>query len=397
MQLFHGVNHFNRGLLVVVFCIFVQACATSPNQSSRTYDDKIPITFYPELGERPALISESEIFQLSEKQQSDFQRYMSHPRNQGTLRHELVSDYLSQFIKGFNYHSDTYVASESADSKTGNCLSLAILTTAFARLANVTVAYELMHTPPVYQRKGNTILSSQHVRSILYQPQAQESEGVLFIFQPVIKIDYFPTSGGHVMRRVPESEFISMYFRNMAAEAIIEQRLADAFWYALESLDYTENNIHATNMLALIYDNLGYQDDAERLYQFGIKYADEKLELLSNYHKFLLRHDRISEAEQIKSQIGQLDDANPFEWLDMADAELASGNLGDALRYYNKVVELAPYLHHGYSGRGRVEFLKGNAHRARKAFIKAEELAMEEEARTLYRAKLHALSTYSQN
>ncbi len=383
-----------RYLIASVMVISLQACVSNTvpsDMSVAAKQESIPIKIYPEFGSKPKLITEEKIFELAPAQVEDFQKFLRHPSNKNLAKNKLVSKYLEKMIKGFNYHSNTYIASESAAKNSGNCLSLGILTTALAKIADVEVGYELMRTPPVYQKKGNTILSSQHVRSLLFEPTLPE-EGFVFILRPVLKIDYFPTFGSIAKRRVQHSEFVSMYFRNMAAEAIIDNRLIDAFWLARHSMEFAENNAHATNMIALIYDRLGYSEDAEKLYLYGLRYADEKLELLSNYHKYLLRNQRVDEAEEIKGQIADLNIPDPFDWLDLADEALAANNLGEALDYYNKVIELAPYLHYGFSGLGKVEFLKGNHRRAKEAFSKAAELALESETRAAYRAKLSALT-----
>lgn len=391
--------HITRILLVGMLGWFVQSCAQAPKVEAVALVEErelMPITYYHEFGKKPKMVSAQEIFLLQPQQKAHFLKYLNHPGNRDQLRHKRVSNYLKKIIKGFNYHSDTLIAAQSADSKEGNCLTLAILTTALSRVADVDVAYELMQTPPVYQKKGNTILSSQHIRSVLYEPDTAESD-TFFLMQPVIKIDYFPTSSSSVKRKVTEAEFVSMYFRNKAAEAIVDHRYPDAFWLAVESFKYDKDNAHATNMLALIYDRMGFADDAEDLYKFGIEYAEEKLELLSNYHKFLLRYQRLDEAYAVHQQIIVLDEPDPFDWLDLGDEALAEGKYGEAIRFYDKVIELAPYLHHGYSGVGRAEFLKGNSSRARRAFSKASELALDQDTRALYQAKLSALTHYTKN
>lgn len=388
-----------RFMLVCVLGLIVQSCAQAPKVEPTTLVEErkpIPITYYSQFGERPEMISADDIFTLTPKQRSKFRKYLAHPINKETLRHKRVSNYLRKIIKGFNYHSGTLIASESSELNQGNCLTLAILTTALSRVADVSVGYELMRTPPVYQKKGNTILSSQHIRSVLYEPGGAES-GTFFLMQPVIKIDYFATNKTSVKRKVRESEFVSMYFRNKAAEAIVEHRYADAFWLAIESFKYAKDNAHATNMLALVYDRMGFPEDAEKLYKFGIERSDDKIDLLSNYHKFLLRYERLEEAYAINQKIIELDVPDPFDWLDLGDEALAEGKYREAIRFFDKVVELAPYLHHGYSGIGRAEFLRGNTVLAKRAFNKAAERAHDKDTRALYRAKLSALTVFSKN
>lgn len=389
-----------KNLVFISICCILFSCTTTKNVNTVNLEDKppqLPIRYIKEFGERPSLQPDSSIFELTAKQKSDFLAYLDRPIKKDQDKHKLVGEYLAKFVKGFNYHSDTFNASEAASKYEGNCMSLAILTTAFANIAGVEIGYELMHSAPIYQKKGNTIIASQHIRSILYDPNYAPEPGVYYFFEPVIKIDYFPTSGGIVKRRVREPEFVSMYYKNKAAEAIIENRLVNAFWLVEHSLQLVENDAQATNLLALIYDKLGYDEYAEDLYQFGIKHATEKLELYSNYKQYLVRKNRLAEADIINQEILKIDEPNPFDWLSLGDEAFNSGKLSDANRFYEKVIDIAPYLHQGYFGRGRVAFERGLTKKAKRAFDKANELAHESEEKQMYRAKLEALSVYSKN
>ena len=383
-----------RFLAAWLTCWFINACATHSLESNKPLQEEpVPIVYYETFGKAIDIKKSGELFQLSQKQRTTFLKYYEHPSNWGKPGHQKLANYLKTFARKFNFYSDTLIPTEAFAQQQGNCLSLAMLTTALARIGNIDIGYELMHTPPVYQKRGNTILKSQHVRSVLYPPDATEMEGVLFLLKPVIKIDYFSTPGGHVRKRVSERDFIAMYYRNVAAEALINNRLKDAYWLILESYQYAEKDSHATNILALIYEKSGFDQDAENLYLYGIKYSDEKLELLSNYHKFLIRKKRYKEANEVKQQIAEFDEPNPFDWLDMADDALAMREYNEAIRYYEKVIELAPYLHHGYFGRGKVEYLQGFVGKANRSFAKAKELTWDKETQALYQSELAALKS----
>ncbi|TQV74744.1 hypothetical protein FLL45_07215 [Aliikangiella marina] len=374
--------------------LLIAGCATTQTTETQYIQEQIPVVFYDEFGEKPQLISYDEIFTLTRAQQRDFNRFRNSPANKDSLSNRVVAEYIDKFIEGFNYHSKTFSASESATLKEGNCLSLAILTTAVSRLARVEVGYELMHSTPVFEKQGNTILSSEHIRSVLHQPLTSEEMSYELIFQPVIRVDYFPIDSGHVKRKVKETEFVSMYFRNKAAEAIVAENYQAAFWFAIESLDYAPDNPHTINILALVYERAGYKADAEKIYSYGIRHSQDKLDLLTNYRNFLVSEKRIDEAKALENQIGGLEDQNPFDWLELAEEALAKGQLNNAEKYYQKMIDVAPYLHHGYSGLSRVAFARGHHNKARRYLNNAIERTFEPETRSLYEAKMSALIGY---
>ena len=386
---------FRKIAFISVLLILVSCAGISGNGDvSVKKPELIPIVVYKAFGDKPLIVSANGIFQLSPVQERKFRRYIGKQDTRKVSRNQLVYNYLKESIQGFNYHSDTLTATDAARDNRGNCLSLAILTSAYARIADIEIGYELMQTPPVYQKQGNTVLTSQHIRSLLYRPKISDHIGINYYYRSVIKVDYFPTDRARVKRSVDTAEFISMFYQNKAAEQIVEKNYKLAFWYIKESLKYAEDNHHAINMLALVYSAMGHESDAERFYRHGIEFSDEKLELLSNYHSYLIKHHRINEASEIKQEIEKINEPNPFDWLSIADKALFQGELSEASYYYKKVIKLAPYLHQGHAGLGKVEFLRGNPGKAGRAFKKARELAFDTDVQRLYDAKRFALAAY---
>ncbi|TQV74745.1 hypothetical protein FLL45_07220 [Aliikangiella marina] len=396
--LFESCVARGKKILVLSAAVLITACASTSQknlvESQDSTPQNAPIAYYPIFGERPEMVTPDELFKLTPEQEERFLKFYHSPYQANLYGHRRVVKFIKQYIDGFNFHSDTLIATDSLEQKRGNCLTLGILTTALTRVADIEVGYELMQAPPIYQRKGRVVTSSQHVRSILYRPSDQQKISTVFMFQPVVKLDYFPTRGARVKRRVSEYEFISMFYRNLAGDALADEELVNAYWYIVESLKYDDDNAHSTNILALVYDRMGFAEDAEKLYRYGIEKTDEKLEILSNYHKFLLRHKRYAEAKEIKYEITKIDQPNPFDWLELADREFNFGDRSQAKLYYRKVIELAPYLHDGYFGVSKIEFLEGNYSRAEKHLQKALERAFEDDTKNLYRAKLFALGSY---
>jgi len=165
----------------------------------------------------------------------------------------------------FNYYSDTYTATDSLLENKGNCLSPAILTKALADLVDVEVGYQLVETAPVFKKEGNIILSSQHIRTMLFSPDTSDSNGWV-LFRGRIIVDYFPTYSSHILREVDEDEFTSMYYTNKAAESMLRQDNNLTYWYLNKALKLKPTHSIAINMMALLHQKVGYPDYAERLF-----------------------------------------------------------------------------------------------------------------------------------
>ncbi len=381
--------------LSVIGLLIVSCSNIQPNKEDK-YQDKVaktialpPLLESEHFGERPQFISIDEVFKLSKEQRSQFLSFFNHPQNQEELAHTRVFKYLESKLSGFTYNAQTTTATEALEQNYGNCLSLAILTTALASMAKVDIDFQLVETRPVYQKTDDIIVSSQHIRTVLLSPA---KKGV--IFRGRIYIDYFNEYGTNMLRAVEKDEFQSMYYTNLAAESLMKEELNQTYWYLMEALKLKPNHSHAVNMLGLLYAREGFSKAAENMYQFGIKYAESNLEILNNYHSLLLNLGRVDDARKIKEKIGRRNDTNPYKWISLANASYNIGEHSKAIAYYKKALELAPYLHEPYVGIARAELKKGRTYNARKALKSAIENVSGGNTQRIYQSKLDMLKEF---
>jgi len=344
------------------------------------------------FGERPKIISVSEIHELSDEQRLAFMRYFDSPKNQDRAVYERVSDYLQTVTSDFSYLGETYTASEALDNSAGNCLALAILTTALAKVANVGIAYQLTDSLPVFELRGDHIRRGQHVRSRLYDPQQKAKEGYLLLSPRGVTVDYFPSDFDRFIGNIDESEYFAMYYRNIAADAIEKKNLSKAYWLLIQSLELSPVSAESLNMLAIVNDRAGDKSKSEEIYRFGIQHAKRRVSLLRNYSIFLKRQGRSAEARKIDTKMAQLAEPNPFDWIYAGQEAYNDGEFKRALRLFNKSVQLAPYLHEGYFGLAKAHFRLGNLKNAEQELELALSHATRSSTRRMYEAKLATLS-----
>ena len=344
------------------------------------------------FGERPEIIPISEIYELSDEQRLAFSRYFNDPGNQDKAAHERVSDYLETVTSDFSYLGETYTAREALDNSAGNCLALAILTTALARIADVDVAYQLIDSRPVFESRGDHIRRDQHVRSRLYDPTWKAQEGILVFSQGGITVDYFRSDFHRFIGNIDESEYFAMYYRTIAADAIEKQNLSKAYWLLIQSLELSPTSAESLNMLAIVNDRAGDRSKSEEIYRFGIQHATRRVSLLRNYSIFLRREGRSAEAEELDTILAQLADPNPFDWIYAGQEAYGDGEFKRAIGLFKKSVELAPYLHESYFGLAKAHFRLGNLGKAAQELELALSYATRSSTRRMYEAKLATLS-----
>ena len=124
-------------LVILLIAGALTACAGVehlPEEITLTIPQDSPaLSFESDLfGEAPEIIDVDDIYLLTETQQKDFLVYFDHPSMRNIPEHQRVFDYLETITMNFGYHGETYSAQEALSNSSGNCLSLAILTTALA-------------------------------------------------------------------------------------------------------------------------------------------------------------------------------------------------------------------------------------------------------------------------
>jgi Tfp pilus assembly protein PilF len=372
----------------------LSGCASVDNASVAapgTAPPALSFTDEARFGASPAIEQPAAILALTPAQQAAFLSYLNDPYYQSTPLHQRVYGYLESFTAGFHYQGETLTASEAFAGNTGNCLSLALMTTALADLAGVRIGYQLLDDVPVFEFHGTVVEKGYHVRSILYNPSPPGADP--FMLQGTgLKIDYFPSERQRFVANLTRGDFIAMYYRNIAAGAIALGDFNKAYWYLRQSLQYAANDSQAINMLAVVSRRTGDEARAEELYRFGLAHSQEKLTLLKNYRVLLSSQGRNAEAEQVQQQLNRMDDPSPFHWFQLARESATAGDYRDAVHYYRRALALAPYMHEAYLGVAQAQYEMGDSEDAIASLQQALENVYRSSTRKLYKAKLYSMT-----
>jgi hypothetical protein len=384
MRKFKTPLSFKLSLLAIF--ILLTACGAPSQYHIKSNYSQNDIFQDQVFGEPITIPTLDEIFALTPEQKQDFLNEFHHFKYKGLSDSQRIYEYLRNKLQYFNFHSETLNASDAMTLNAGNCMSLAILTKALSQLTNVGITYELARTPPVFQREANLELSSQHIRTVVFNKNGTNIKQFIKPNQKV-KIDYFSTTGSRTLRTVKKDEFYSLFYSNRAAEAMVSGDDNAAYWYIKEALKVKEDNVIAINLLGVIYQRNQQEVFAERTYRYGLSFGHDQLELLNNYHKFLTQANRIDEANTIAQELENYHDPDPFKWLDLADKELAEKNYLQAIKLYEKAAEKADYLHQPYAGIAKANFFLGRTTLAIKAMKLALENSHTQQTSSIYQAK----------
>ncbi|MBL4942333.1 MAG: hypothetical protein JKY81_11810 [Colwellia sp.] len=377
----------------VVILITISACANKglPENNVRQ-NISIPINEQLFSDDGKTFSIQNDVFTLTLAQQQEIISAVQKKQAQGYQLHKALEAVLSTKLANFTYYGDTYNAETTMELNKGNCMSLAVLTTAYAKVLGLKFSYREVNTIPVFEKKNNLILSSSHVQTVLYDADFIADKNTYYFQKPGVIIDYFPNKNNKIGKSFDELDFLSMYYRNLAGDALVENDLAQAFILAKKSHDYDKENIETINLLAVIHRRAGDEQGAENIYQAGLQINQSSLALISNYIMLLRKQQRFEAAEDYQEKLAQLDDPNPYRWLEQAYTAQMNDKTNAAILYYEKALKRAPYLNQAYIGLYHIFRDKGQVKKAKFMLKKALEWTYEIDQRKQYEHKLFSLA-----
>ncbi len=380
--------------MTILLALWLSACASAPVQVSTptvVLEPPLPEFDEPAFGEPVPVPPVASLFTLSDEQAADFLRYFHDTRQAKIAPHRRIFTYLARRLRNFRYDGATRSATEALAANDGNCLSLALVTTSLARLANIEVAYQRLSDEPIFQRHNNVVLVADHVRSLLFDPGYQPTPGALVLQRPHIAIDYFPDRRSRPDGKVSEATLQSMFYVNLAGEAMALNEDRKAFWLLRAALDHDKVNLGALNSLAVLHRRAGNLAVAEKLYLHALQRNGDRLVLLSNYRALLSMQGRKPEMEAIDRRLAAIPIRNPYDHIALGNDAYRQGRHLQALEHYREALAEAPYLHEAYWRQAVVYTAMDEPEKAKKLLAAAGSAAGQNRDKRLYQAKLQSL------
>jgi hypothetical protein len=165
--------------------------------------------------------------------------------------------------------STTRTAAQAFEARQGNCLSLVIMTGAFASAMNLKVTYQQVATEEMWSRSGGMYFMSGHV-NLLLEKRYTDSVGK-YDSNDLYTIDFMPgENSGLRARAISEDTVLAMYMNNRAAEAMVRGDLDDAYWRVRQAVKLDPQFLSAYNTLGVIYLRHGDAAHAEHILHYAL-------------------------------------------------------------------------------------------------------------------------------
>ncbi len=315
-----------------------------------------------------------QIFRLTKSQEERFLEVF-HRRGDRVPTHYRIRDYLESRVFRLDYVDSPLSASDALERGEMNCMAVAAISIAISDLVGLEYEIEILDTMPAFDRTEHVLLSIHHVRTRILDPEYRATERVVVLQRPSVIIDYFPFRTGVNSRSLSRDEFVAFYYRNLAVDALLKEEIDRAFSLANRALEFEPNQPDVLNLMGILHSRRGDVVSAEHYYDYIINVHGLSPSVLTNYRNLLVRQERYDEAERLEARLEEMEDPNPFHWVELGESARVAGDYRQALRWFRMSLEQAPYLHEAWWRKAMVYEALGEPERSIQALSRAVELA----------------------
>ncbi len=376
-----------RVLAVSLFAMLVTACASTP--STRAPDGLFNDRLFQPQTER---ISAEDVFALSGEMKQYLRVDIAADLRSKGARQGLADAVGRSGQLKLDYDAiKTRNAAEAFAARSGNCLSLVIMTAAFAKALDLPVRFQSVYADETVSRAGDIQFYIGHVNLTL-------GEKVIYVgpgraSHDLLTVDFLPPreSLGLSTRVVSEESIVAMYMNNRAAELLVQGKVDRAYWWARAAIGADPRFLSAYNTLGIIYQRQGALESAEKVFTYALDREPGNTRVMSNLARLFDKMGRANEANLLTAKLERLEPHPPFSYFNLGMKALREGNPEVARDLFSKEVDRVPYYHEFRFWLGVAYLSLGDAGRARKELALAAEYATTRDQHDLYAAKLDRL------
>jgi Tfp pilus assembly protein PilF len=258
-------------------------------------------------------------------------------------------------------------AAEAFAARKGNCLSLVIMTAAFAKEMGLPVRFQNVFTDETWSRNGSFYLSIGHVNVVIGGTHVEPGYGHYDLDAMVV--DFLPPADARTLRSwmIDESTIVAMYMNNRAVEALMAGDVNDAYWWAREAVRQDAHFLGASNTLGVIYRAHGNLPQAQQALEYVLASEPDNASALSNLVAVLEQRGDTAGARLAAERLARIEPTPPFAYFERGIAAMKAGDYRLARDMFTREVDRAAYYHEfrfwlalAYLGLGEMDQARAN-------------------------------------
>ncbi len=246
--------------------------------------------------------------------------------------HYLVSILFGPKAKDFPYSGGhSTIAAETWRRKTGDCLSLTVLSYSLANALGMSVQMQEVRVPVVFDRRGNVEFLNRHVNVLI------RGAGELYLIAGSMRsgdviIDFEPqVASRREGMALSDGGILARFYNNVAAEYLAQGDLTLAYAHFKAAVLADPGYSPSYSNLAQLYIRRGFLQSAERLLLHAVALNDDADIALRSLHQLLVSQGRESEALRYREILQARQEKDPYYWLGVGLDQLQRGNYRKAI------------------------------------------------------------------
>ncbi|SFI09769.1 TPR repeat-containing protein [Collimonas sp. OK307] len=375
-----------------IFCLLLTACTTTPQapRADRLFNDQ-----YFAAPSQP--VKAADVFAISPA----MKQYLNsaeatHQMHAKGMQQGLFDALYSEKQLKLEYNAaHTRNAAQTFTARTGNCLSLVIMTAAFAKELGLPVHYQAILMDRAWSRNDDFYFASGHVNVTLGKRQTEAR--IPFDQSSLMTIDFLlpEDTAGQRRQDIDENTIVAMYMNNRAAEALAVHQLDDAYWWAREAIRQDERFLPSYNTLAVIYRRHDNLPEAEHTLRLVSEREPDSTVVMFNLIGVLNDLGKFAESKALTAKLTRLQPDAPFQAFNLGMAAMRAGDYKTAKQQFTKEIARDPYYHEFRYWMGIACLRLGETDQALKHLSIAMENSTSRNDHDLYAAKLDLIKSHT--
>jgi len=374
----------------LLLCLLLGACATggAPSADSQgLLDDSL-------FAAPSVKVSADDVMSLSPAMREVLRTEVMPVMRGSDPRRALVQALQRGGLLRLEYDAEvTRTAAEAFEARAGNCLSLVMMTAAFAREAGLPLRFQKVRTEDAWSRSEGLVFAIGHVNLAMGRLSGRPFADALG--PEWVVVDFYPDQD---IRRqqvevLTERRVLALYMNNKSAEALAAGQADDAYAWARAAIGQDPSLSSSFNLLGVVYGQRGHWAQADRALAEAMRLDPVNLHAMGNRVGALTRLGRDDEARLLAAELQRRQPVAPFAAFDEGLALLRDGRYEAAEALFKKELGLTAQNHEVHFWLAVAQFKLG----ARASALEHLQLALDNstsrQQQAVYSAKLDHLKS----
>jgi tetratricopeptide (TPR) repeat protein len=324
-----------RTWLTGLTMMLLAGCATAPAQhaSQGIFNDAL-------FGATNERIRADDVFALDQSMRQYLTDQIGRDVQTKGAKQALFDSLYSEGQLKLDYDTEmTRTASQAFAVRQGNCLSLAILTSALAKELGLTVRYQMVYLDESWSRSDDTLYFDEHVNVTIIGEQKTGSKVRSAGNEMTIDFLSLRDLKNLHFRVIGENTIVAMFMNNRAAETMAGGDLDRAYWWARAAIEADPLYLPAQNSLGVIYLRHRNPDEAERVLRQILAIEPDNFIAMLNLVQTLKALGRDADASRLEGRLAHIKPHPPFYYFDLGIEAMNKRNFATAKGLFKREIQ----------------------------------------------------------